>query len=91
MTAPVPFRLHVPDAAIADLRERLVRTRFPETPPGEPWATGTDTAFLREAIAHWTDRFDWRAQEARLNAFPQYVVPLSGIDLHFLHVPGVST
>lgn len=89
MTAPVPYRLHVPDEAIADLRDRLARTRLPETPPGEPWATGTDTAFLREAIAHWRDRFDWRAQEARLNAFPQFTVPLSGIDLHFLHVPGV--
>jgi microsomal epoxide hydrolase len=88
-SAPVPFRLHVPDEDLADLHERLARTRFPETPPGEPWATGTDTAFLREAVAHWKDGFDWRAQEARLNAFPQYTVPISGIDLHFLHVPGV--
>jgi len=88
-SAPVPFRLHVPDEDLAELHERLARTRFPETPPGEPWATGTDTAFLREAIAHWKDRFDWRAQEARLNAFAQFTVPISGIDLHFLHVPGV--
>ena len=89
MPTPVPFRLQVPDDAIVDLRERLARTRWPETPPGEPWATGTDPAFLREAIAYWRDRFDWRAHEAKLNAFPQYTVPLSGIDLHFLHVPGV--
>jgi microsomal epoxide hydrolase len=89
MSAPVPFRLQVPDAAIADLRERLARTRLPETPPGEPWVTGTDTAFLRDALAHWKDRFDWRAHEAKLNAFPQFRVPLSGIELHYLHVPGV--
>jgi len=89
MSAPVPFRLQVPDDAIADLRERLARTRLPETPPGEPWVTGTDTAFLRDAVAHWKDRFDWRAHEARLNAFPQFRVPLSGIELHYLHVPGV--
>jgi microsomal epoxide hydrolase len=89
MPAPVPFRLHVPDADLADLRERLARTRFPETPPGAPWATGTDTAFLREAVAHWRDGFDWRAQEARLGAFPQFTVELSGIVLHYLHVPGV--
>jgi pimeloyl-ACP methyl ester carboxylesterase len=89
MPTPVPFSLHVGDDALADLRERLARTRLPETPPGEPWATGTDPTFLAEAIAHWRERFDWRAQEARLNAFPQYTVPLSGIDLHFLHVPGV--
>jgi microsomal epoxide hydrolase len=89
MPAPVPFSLHVPDADIADLRERLARTRLPETPPGAPWVTGTDPAFMREVIAHWRDRFDWRAQEARLNAFPQFRVALSGIELHYLHVPGV--
>src|SRR5215208_6681547 len=55
--AITPFELHVPDAAIADLRERLERTR-------------------------------WRAQEARLNAWPQFKVPLHGIELHYLHVPG---
>jgi microsomal epoxide hydrolase len=85
---PVPFRLKVAEPALTDLRERLARTRLPEQPPGEPWATGTDPAFMRRAIAHWRDRFDWRAQEARLNAFPQYTVPLSGIRLHYLHVPG---
>jgi microsomal epoxide hydrolase len=85
---PAPFRLKVAEPALTDLRERLARTRLPEQPPGEPWATGTDPAFMRRAIAHWRDRFDWRAQEARLNAFPQYTVPLSGIRLHYLHVPG---
>ena len=44
---PQPFRLHVADAAIADLRERLGRTRFPDQAPGEPWAYGTDVAYLR--------------------------------------------
>jgi pimeloyl-ACP methyl ester carboxylesterase len=86
--AASPFRLHVPDSALADLRERLARTRLPDQPPGEPWATGTDLAFMREAIDHWRERFDWREHEARLNAFPQYTVALSGIRLHYLHVPG---
>ena len=85
---PEPFILRVPDAAIADLRERLARTRFPDQAPGEPWAYGTDLGYLRELVDYWCRRFDWRAQEARLNAFPQYKVPLHGIDLHFLHVPG---
>ena len=75
-----PFSLHVPDAAIADLRERLARTRFPDQAPGAPWAYGTDVDYLRELVAYWRDGFDWRAQEARLNAFPQYKVPLHGID-----------
>ena len=83
-----PFQLHVADAAIADLRERLARTRWPDSAPGEPWAYGTSVDYLRELVAHWRDRFDWRAQEARLNAWPQFTVPLHGIELHYLHVEG---
>ncbi|CAN5132429.1 epoxide hydrolase [soil metagenome] len=83
-----PFELHVPDADIADLRERLARTRFPDQAPGAPWAYGTDLAYMRSLVAYWRESFDWRAQEARLNAFAQYKVALAGIDLHYLHVPG---
>ena len=83
-----PFTLHVPDDAIADLRERLARTRLPEHPPGEPWATGTDVDYLHELLRYWRDDFDWRAQEARLNALPQFKAALPDVDLHFLHVPG---
>ena len=82
------FQLHVPDSAIDDLRERLARTRFPDQAPGEPWLYGADVGYLKQLIEHWHSRFDWRAQEARLNSFPQFKVPLHGIDVHFLHVPG---
>lgn len=89
MTAkPTPFSLHVADADIADLRARLARTRFADVAPGPAWAFGTDAGYLRTLVAHWQHGFDWRAQEARLNAFPQFMVPLAGIDLHFLHVAG---
>ena len=89
MTASAqPFRLHIPDAAIADLRGRLERTRFPDQAPGDPWAYGTDVGYLRELVGYWRDAFDWRAQEARLNASPQFTMPLHGIDVHFLHVEG---
>ncbi|MDN8614908.1 epoxide hydrolase family protein [Variovorax ginsengisoli] len=87
---PTPFQLHVPEAAITDLRERLARTRLPDQAPGEPWAYGTDLAWMRGLIAHWLHEFDWRAQEARLNAWPLFSVPLAGIDLRYLHVPGVG-
>jgi len=80
--------LAVADAAIADLRERLARTRLPDAAPGEPWAYGTDVAWLGDLLAYWRERFDWRAAEGRLNQFPQYQVTLDGIPLHFLHVPG---
>ena len=86
--APRPFTLHVPDAAILDLRERLARTRFPDQTPGEPWAYGTELRWLEELVAYWRAHFDWRAAEARLNVFPQFKVRCDGIDLHYLHVPG---
>jgi hypothetical protein len=82
------FELQVSDAAIADLRERLSRARLPDQAPGEPWAYGTDVSYMSSLVAYWRDHFDWRVQEARLNAFPQYKARLHGIDLHFLHVPG---
>ena len=89
MTAqPQPFTLAVPDEAITDLRERLARTRFPDQAPGPAWAYGTEVDYLRDLIGYWHDAFDWRTQEARLNAFPQYKVRLHDIDLHFLRVEG---
>ncbi|HEY0418900.1 MAG TPA: epoxide hydrolase [Acetobacteraceae bacterium] len=85
---PAPFRLSVPESAITDLRERLARTRYPDQAPDAPWAFGTDVGYLRGLVEYWRDGFDWRAQEALLNGFPQFTVPLHGIDLHYLHVPG---
>jgi microsomal epoxide hydrolase len=85
---PRPFRLHVEEAAIADLRARLARTRYADRAPGERWAYGTDPDWLRGLVEHWRERLDWRAAEARLNAWPQFKVAIAGIDLHFLHVEG---
>ena len=86
--APQPFTLSVPATAIADLKARLALTRFPDAAPGEPWAFGTSVDYVKDLVAYWKDRFDWRAKEAALNAFPQFKVPLHEIDLHYLHVPG---
>jgi len=80
--------LHVPEPAISDLGERLARTRFPDQAPGPAWAYGTDIGYMRQLVEYWRTHFDWRAQEARLNAFPQYQTELFDIGLHFLHVPG---
>jgi microsomal epoxide hydrolase len=87
-SAPRPYQLHVSDAALADLRERLARTRFPDEPPLEGWSTGTSLAYLKDLVQYWATQFDWRAQEAKLNRFRQYTVPVGGIDLHFIHEPG---
>lgn len=87
-TAPRPFALSVPDEAIADLRERLARTRLPDQAPAPAWTYGTDTGWLAGLLAHWRDGFDWRAAEARLNALPNFKADLGPVDLHFLHVEG---
>jgi pimeloyl-ACP methyl ester carboxylesterase len=87
MSTPKPFTLHIPDAAIDELRERLTRTRWPDEPPLPPWSTGTSVAYLRELIDYWRIDFDWRAWEAKLNGFPQFTIPIRGIDLHFIRVP----
>ena len=84
---PEKFRLDVPDSALADLRERLKRTRWPDEPPLEAWSTGTSVAYMKELVAYWLDRFDWRAWEKKLNAFPQYRARAGGIDVHFIHLP----
>jgi len=85
---PAAFKLSVPAADIADLRERLGRTRFPDQAPGPAWEYGSHVAWMQKLVEYWRNNFDWRAQEARLNAFPQYKVRLHEIDVHFLHVEG---
>ena len=83
-----PFTYHVPETEIADLKARLALTRLPDQAPDAPWAYGTDVGYLRGLLEYWRDGFDWRAEESALNAFPQVMVPVAGIDVHALHVPG---
>lgn len=85
-----PFRIAVPDAVLADLRERLARTRFPDEIPGSGWGYGTELAYLRELVAYWRDEYDWRAAEARLNALPQFRAEVGGLGIHFIHVRGTG-
>ncbi len=88
-----PFRVALPKSLLADLRERLERTRWPDEIPGSGWSYGTSLSYARELAAYWKDEYDWRAQEAKLNAFElnafeQYSAPLKGLDLHFIHERG---
>jgi pimeloyl-ACP methyl ester carboxylesterase len=85
-----PFRIDVPDAVLADLRDRLARTRFPDEIPGSGWTYGTSLAYARELVAYWRDRFDWRAAEARLNAFPQFRARVGDLLIHYIHQRGVG-
>lgn len=81
---PTPFRIAVPDAELDDLRRRLRATRWPDAVATD-WRDGTDRDWLRDVCAWWADGFDWRAQEAALNAVPQYRIDLGGRRLHYLH------
>src|SRR5258708_3998412 len=73
---------------MAALKSGLARPPFPEEPPLEPWSSGKSLAYLKEIVAYWEKGFDWRAQEARINRFRQFTVPIRGIELHFIHEPG---
>ncbi|HWO67178.1 MAG TPA: epoxide hydrolase [Umezawaea sp.] len=82
-----PFRVEVPQADLDDLDERLARTRLPRPAPTDDWEYGTPNSYLGETVEHWRTEFDWRAQEARMNEFPQYLTEVDGQTVHFVHVP----
>jgi pimeloyl-ACP methyl ester carboxylesterase len=85
-----PFRIAVEDSVLADLRERLARTRFPDEIAGSGWTYGTSLAYLRELVAYWRDRYDWRRAEAALNRFAQFRARVGGLGIHFIHERGVG-
>ncbi|GAA1654288.1 epoxide hydrolase family protein [Actinoplanes couchii] len=82
-----PFRIDIPQSQLDDLTARLAHTRWPAELPGVGWSRGVPVDYLREVADYWRTGFDWRAQEAALNAYDQYVTTVDGQNLHFLHVP----
>jgi len=84
--AVVPYTIHVPDAVLADLKSRLAHARLADELPGAGWDYGMNPSYLKELVAYWRDRFDWRAQERRLNRLPQFKTNIDGLDIHFIHV-----
>ena len=85
-TAPEPFRISVSDGELDDLRTRLARTRYPVPTPSEPWEAGVDIRYLAALMDEWRESFDWRAAEARLNAYPQFTAKVHGERIHFAHL-----
>jgi pimeloyl-ACP methyl ester carboxylesterase len=83
--AIVPFKIRVDDAVLTDLQQRLARTRFPGEITNSDWDYGTNLAYLKELVAYWRDRYDWRAAERRLNQFDQFKTNIDGLDVHFIH------
>jgi pimeloyl-ACP methyl ester carboxylesterase len=85
--AIAPFRIAVPQRELDDLQLRLAHTRWPATDlPGSGWSRGVPQSYLQKLTDYWRTGYDWRAQEARLNAFPQFSTDVDGQPIHFLHV-----
>ncbi|WP_329257525.1 epoxide hydrolase 1 [Actinoallomurus sp. NBC_01490] len=84
--AVTPTRLDVPESELADLRDRLARTRWPESETVEDWSQGVPLDYLRRLCRYWAEEYDWRATERRLNALPQFRTTIDGLGIHFLHV-----
>ena len=80
-----PFRIHVADAVLDDLRGRLARARLPDQIEGTGWDYGIPTDYLRVLLEYWRDEYDWRAQEARLNELEHFRTGIDGQSIHFIH------
>ena len=80
-----PFSIAVPDAVLEDLRDRLVRTRYPDQLAGAAWTYGTELSYLKELCDYWRTRYDWRAQERALNRFDHFRTEIDGLGIHFIH------
>ncbi|MFD9959853.1 epoxide hydrolase family protein [Amycolatopsis sp. NPDC058986] len=80
-----PFRIEIPEADLADLADRLRRTRWPEPETVADWSQGIPLDYVRRFCEYWADGYDWRASEARLNSFAQYRTEIDGLGIHFLH------
>ena len=81
-----PFRIEIPQADVEYLRDRLANARWPGELPGVEWARGVPLGYLKELAGYWRTQYDWRAQEARLNLYPQFTTEIDGQRIHFLHV-----
>jgi len=85
MTEIHPFHIAVPEDDLADLRLRLARTRWPEPECVDDWSQGLPLGYARELAGYWATEYDWRAREAALNRFDQFITEIDGLDIHFIH------
>jgi pimeloyl-ACP methyl ester carboxylesterase len=82
-----PFRVNIPDEALVDLRRRIAATRWPDRETVNDQSQGIPLAKLQELVRYWGTDYDWRKAEAKLNALPQFITNIDGVDIHFVHVP----
>ena len=85
-TAIRPFTVEFPEAALEDLRARIAATRWPDKETVADPSQGVQLAKLQELVQYWATGYDWRKLEAQLNALPQFLTEIDGLDIHFIHV-----
>jgi pimeloyl-ACP methyl ester carboxylesterase len=85
-TAIRPFTVNIRDEQLADLRRRLAMTRLPTKELVKDRSQGVQLATMKELVRYWATDYDWRKAEAKLNAFPQFVTNIDGVDIHFIHI-----
>lgn len=83
-----PFQINIPQAVLQDLKERLAGTRWPDEVEGAGWDYGTNLDYLKGLVDYWQNKYDWRAQEAKLNQFNQFRTEVSGTGIHFIYEHG---
>jgi hypothetical protein len=81
-----PFRVNVPEAELTELRKRINATVWPEKEPVPDASQGMQLATMQKVARYWGTEYDWRPCEARLNALPQFITEIDGLDIHFIHV-----
>src|SRR5437764_3548504 len=81
-----PFHVHVPEAELTELRRRINATKWPERETVSDQTQGVQLATVQALARYWATEYDWRKCEARLNALPQFITEIDGLDIHFIHV-----
>lgn len=89
MSEPVPFKIDISQTRLESLRSRVKAYKWFDAPAGvSDWQLGMSTPVLKDLQKYWLERYDWRAEEAKLNEYPQYIAEVDGLDIHFIHVIG---
>ena len=83
-----PYKVHVPDSVLEDLKARLARTRWPDEIPGSGWDYGSNLDYIKELVEYWRTDFDWRKQEEAINQWSHFTTDVEGLNIHFIHERG---
>ena len=90
-TAIRPFRVNVPEEELTELRRRINATRWPERETVQDTTQGVQLATIQALASYWATDYDWRKIEAKMNAMPQFITEIDGLDIHFIHVRWSTT